>query len=302
FDAVAADNAARAVTLDDGQSARTPTSASVPYLTGNPDVRTGAELSFAAPVVVDYRFQWNFQPTSPVTGDGSDVVTVAGGNTQGANATPADVGGDLTVASFNVLNYFTTLGTDLPGCTAYTDRDGNPITVSGGCDARGAWDEENLQRQQDKIVAAINGLGADVVGLEEIENSSKFGKDRDTALAALVDALNADAGAGTWAYAPSPATLPDLAEQDVIRNAFIYRPASVSPAGESVVLVGDSVFDNAREPLAQVFTSVANPDYSFLAVTNHFKSKSGDCGDLPEGCFDADRVAQAESLTAFAQA
>src|SRR5690606_17619157 len=183
-----------------------------------------------------------------------------------------DVCAGLTVASFNVLNYFTTLGTDLPGCTAYTDRDGNPITVSGGCDARGARDEENLQRQQDKIVAAINGLGADVVGLEEIENSAKFGKHRDTALAALVDALNADAGAGNWPSAPSPATLPDLAEQDVILNASIHRCGSVSPAGESVVLVGDSVFDSARVPLAQVFPSVAHPDYSFLAVTKPFKS------------------------------
>ncbi|MBZ2198231.1 ExeM/NucH family extracellular endonuclease [Occultella gossypii] len=300
FDAVAADNAARAITLDDGQSARTATSANVPYLTGAPNVRTGAGLTFASPVIVDYRFQWNFQPTAPVDGNADDVVLFNTGNTQEANATPADVGGDLTLATFNVLNYFTTLGVDLAGCQPYTDRDGNPITVDTGCDARGAWDAENLQRQQDKIVAAINGLGADVVSLEEIENSAQFGQDRDAALAALVDALNADAGAGTWAFAPSPAVLPDLAEQDVIRNAFIYRPASVELAGESVVLTGSAAFDNAREPLAQAFTAVGS-DYTFVAVTNHFKSKGGDCGDLPEGCFDADRVAQAQALTAFAQ-
>ena len=301
FDAVAADNAARAVTLDDGQSARTSTSANVPYLTGAPDARTGAGLTFHSPVIVDYRFQWNFQPTSPVTGNADGVVTFDTGNTRQANAEPQDVGGDLKIAGFNVLNYFTTLGVDLDGCTAYTDRDNNPISVSGGCDARGAWDETNLDRQEGKIVAAINGLGADVVSLEEIENSAKFGKDRDTALADLVEALNADAGAGTWAYAPSPATLPDLAEQDVIRTAFIYTPASVELAGDSVVLTGEAAFGNAREPLAQAFT-VAGGDYTFLAVANHFKSKGGDCGDLPEGCFDADRVAQAEALTAFAQA
>ncbi len=300
FDEVAADNAARSVTLDDGQSERTDVDADVPYLTGNPDVRTGAELHFVSPVVVDYRFQWNFQPATPVTGNGDDVVLVSGGNTQAANAAPEDVGGDVTIATFNVLNYFTTLGVDLAGCEPYTDRAGNPITVSGGCDARGAWDETNLQRQQDKIVAAINGLDADVVSLEEIENSAKFGEDRDEALAALVAALNADAGAGTWDYAASPAQLPELAEQDVIRNAFIFKPASVTPAGESVVLVGSSAFSNAREPLAQAFT-VVGTEYSFLAVTNHFKSKGGDCGDLPEGCFDGDRVAQAQALTAFAE-
>src|SRR5699024_3896302 len=190
FAAVAADNAARAVTLDAGQSARTSSDDQVPYLTGAPDLRTGVGVTFHEPVIVDYRFGWNFQPTAPVTGNADEQVTFAGGNTRAANAAPQDVGGDLTLASFNVLNYFTTLGEDLPGCTAYTDRDGNPLTVSGGCDARGAWNEENLQRQQDKIVAAINALDADVVSLEEIENSATFGQDRDAALATLVDALN----------------------------------------------------------------------------------------------------------------
>ena len=300
FDAAVADNAARAVTLDDGQSVRTPSSSDVPYLTGAPDLRTGVGVTFAAPVIVDYRFQWNFQPTAPVTGNASTLVSFAGGNTREANATPEAVGGDLTLATFNVLNYFTTLGVDLAGCEPYVDRAGNPISVAGGCDARGAWDATNLQRQQDKIVAAINGLDADVVSFEEIENSARFGLDRDATLSTLVDALNAAAGAGTWAFAPSPAALPAITEQDVIRNAFIYKPASVQLAGESVVLVGSAAFANAREPLAQGFTAVGS-DYTFLAVTNHFKSKGGTCGSPAEGCFDADRVAQANALTTFAQ-
>ncbi|WP_051425582.1 ExeM/NucH family extracellular endonuclease [Jiangella gansuensis] len=295
-DAVA-DNAARSVTLDDGQSNRTPASAQVPYLTAQTPPRTGAGVTFHEDVIFDYRFQWNFQPTAPVHGPAPDVVTFDTGNTRAANAEPEDVGGDLRIATFNVLNYFTTLGTDLPGCEPYTDRDGNPISVARGCDARGAWDAENLERQEGKIVAAVNGLGADVVSLEEIENSARFGKDRDAALATLVNALNEDAGAGTWAYVESPAQLP--ADEDVIRNAFIYRTAAVEPVGESVILTGDPAFDNAREPLAQRFASVES-GYEFLAVVNHFKSKGGDCGDLPEGCFDADRVEQAESLVAFA--
>ena len=40
---------------------------------------------------------------------------------------------------------------------------------------RGAADAANLASQQAKIVAAINALGADVVSLEEIENSAAFG-------------------------------------------------------------------------------------------------------------------------------
>src|SRR5699024_2556079 len=118
----------------------------------------------------------------------------------------------------------------------------------------------------------------------------------------LVDALNDAAGQERWAYAPSPADLPALAEQDVIRTAFIYNPATVELADESVVLTGTSEedpFDIAREPLAQVFTAVGT-DYSFLAVANHFKSKGGDCDPTPSGCHNADRVAQAEAMTGFA--
>ena len=92
---------------------------------------------------------------------------------------------------------------------------------------RGAANDANLVRQRDKIVAAINTADADIVSLEELENSVHFGKPRDFAIDALVTALNADAGAGTWAAVPSPVAgdLPPLSEQDVIRNGFIYKPA-----------------------------------------------------------------------------
>ena len=75
-------------------------------------------------------------------------------------------------------------------------------------------------------------MDADIVSLEEIENSVALGEtDRDDALSYLVDALNADAGGTRWAYAPSPAAadLPPVSQQDVIRTAFIYDPATVAP-------------------------------------------------------------------------
>ncbi|TDD64453.1 ExeM/NucH family extracellular endonuclease [Jiangella aurantiaca] len=297
YDAAATANAARSVALDDGQSSRTATSSLVPYLTNDDPARTGAGVTFQSDMIFDYRFQWNFQPLQPVTGPAPDVVTFGTGNTRAANGAPQEVGGDLQLSAFNVLNYFTTLGIDLPGCEPYTDRAGNPLTVADGCDARGAWDTENFERQEAKIVAAINGLGADVVALEEIENSAAFGQDRDISLSTLVDALNEVAGAGTWAFVPSPAQLPS--DEDVIRTAFIYRTAAVQPVGESVILIDDPAFHNAREPLAQEFRTL-NTGYEFTAIVNHFKSKGGECGDLPEGCFDADRTAQAQALVAFA--
>src|SRR5699024_8204785 len=75
FAEAVADNAARAVTLDDGRSARTSSDSEVPNLTGATDLRTGAGVSFSEPVIVDYRFQWNFQPTTPVSGNADDLVT-----------------------------------------------------------------------------------------------------------------------------------------------------------------------------------------------------------------------------------
>ena len=121
---------------------------------------------------------------------------------------------DFKVASFNVLNYFTTLGDANDdnvgdgGCTPFRDRAGDGNTVNGGCEQRGAWDPQDFQRQQSKIVSAINALDADVVGLMEIENSLTLGETPDEATNTLVAALNADAGPGTWAANPSSTELP----------------------------------------------------------------------------------------------
>jgi 5'-nucleotidase len=210
-----------------------------------------------------------------------------------------------------VLNYFPTTGADFVAaggtCTWYDDRAGNHVTVNtctgpnGEEGPRGAADADDLARQQDKIVRAINGLGADVVSLEEIENSAKFGEPRDAAVSTLVDALNAAAGAGTWAFVPTPSTIGDQADEDVIRTAFIYRTGVVEPVGES--LVDDAPeFDVARDPLAQAFQPVGRTSASrFLVIVNHFKSKgSGPDDGTGQGNSNPQRVAQAQQLVSFA--
>ena len=90
-----------------------------------------------------------------------------------------------------------------------------------------------MTRQRDKIVSAINTANADIVSLEELENSAKFGKSRDFAITQLVTALNAASTPGKWDFAPSPTggDLPALADEDVIRTGFIYQPARVSLVG-----------------------------------------------------------------------
>jgi 5'-nucleotidase len=321
--AVAADNAARGIVLDDGASTNfTATSTKTtdcgtrptpcltngnltpPYISNDKPVRVGARTTFVSDVIFTEGGSptaptYRFQPLTPVVGPDNATSPATFENTRVATPDKALVAKratpDVKVASFNVLNYFTTLGdadddnVGDGGCQPYTDRDGDGDTVNGGCDQRGAWDPQDLARQQQKIVAAINALDADVVGLMEIENSAALGETPDEATQTLVAALNAVAGAGTWAANPSSTELPAASEQDVITNAIIYKPAMVQRVGAARALgnqsTGTQAFGNAREPIAQVFTPVAGGQ-PFLFVVNHFKSKGSagpHAGDTDQG-------------------
>ncbi|MFC0223748.1 ExeM/NucH family extracellular endonuclease [Nocardioides zeicaulis] len=300
-------NTAHLVVLDDGSSAtywNTSNTAGaqdqpVPWLTKDHTVRVGAAVRFDQPVVLDYRFGWKLQPQRQVVGAPTGLVTFE----QDRPAAPAPVGGDIRLATFNVLNYFTTLGGDVAGCSAYVDRDDNPIATrscSGPNGPRGAWDLANFERQQAKIVNAINTMDADVVSLEELENSRTVdGADRDEAISTLVAALNRAAGSKRWAYVKSPSTLP--ATEDVIRTGFIYDPATVKPVDESVIYDGPA-FDNARDPLAQLFMGrKSRSSQKFAVIVNHFKSKGSGVDDgTGQGNANPDRVAQATALASFA--
>ena len=328
--AVEADNAARRVALDDGASTNflaTTTDTAIcgtrptpclvngdqtpAYVSNTKPVVVGAAVEFTDDVVVDWRNSaWKFQPTTQVVGPDNTNAPATFENTRTAAPDSALINeagtADLKVASFNVLNYFTTLGTDSGTCVPFTDRDGGGSTVSTGCDQRGAWDAQDLAKQQEKIVSAINALDADVVGLMEIENSAALGETADEAIGTLVAALNADAGAGTWAVNPSSVELPAATELDVISNAIIYKPAAVERVGASRALgtqSGDGqAFNNAREPLGQVFAPVGGGD-PFLFVVNHFKSK-GSAGPFPgdadqndgQGASQVSREMQATAL------
>ncbi|MFQ1003957.1 ExeM/NucH family extracellular endonuclease [Modestobacter sp. SSW1-42] len=272
-DAIAAENARRSITLDDAQSSRV-TVTTAPYLTPTTPVRVGDELSFTEPLVLGWGFDaWRLQPA-----DGTADGVFAPQDTR--PATPDAVGGDVQVGAFNVLNYFLTIG---------------------GV-GRGATSPAELEEQAGKIVPAINALDGDVVTLMEIEDTDSTGLtpgNADTAVADLVRRLNADAGAEKWAFVPFPQELYAV-DRDVIRNAIIYQPAVVTPVGASVGLVDETVWSNAREPIAQTFTKDGD---AFTVVANHFKSKggtgTGDNADTGQGSFNGDRVRQAASLAAF---
>lgn len=278
--ALADDNARRRILLDDGSSAQNPDP--TPYIGADNTLRAGDTLPDGITGVIDYGLATNFSdglsdyrihPTAPV-----DFVR---SNERPANA-PV-VGGNVRVGSFNVLNYFSTI--DQTGASCFP----------GGTrsDCRGADSAAELERQRNKIVPAINGLGADVVGLIEIENNG------NTAVQDLVSRLNAAAGAGTWAAVPAPA---QGTGTDAIRQALIYKPARVA-------LVGASSSDpnpvHNRPPIAQAF-QLANGE-RFSVVVNHFKSKN--CDPAPtggnidqgdgQGCYNALRTEQAQALLQF---
>ena len=283
--AIASQNAARRIVLDDGRNSEV-TGTTQPYLTADDPVRTGdaAELT-GLPYVLSYGFNlWRLQPTMPLSNETPADQKASFTERNPRPAEPADVGGDVVVAAFNVLNYFTT----------FSEQDS---------DARGAANQAEFDVQKAKIVAAITALDADVVALQEIENSVHFGGTPDVALADLVAGLNAAAGADEWAFVPTPAALvgPDAPATDVIMNAVIYRTDAVTPVGESVTDVDEAVWDNAREPIAQTFTTPAGEGSEFTVVANHFKSKSGS-GTQPadgQGFFNADRVEQAGAVRDF---
>ncbi|MBT8241658.1 MAG: hypothetical protein KJN63_10565, partial [Acidimicrobiia bacterium] len=101
-------------------------------------------------------------------------------------ATPADVGGRLTVAAFNVLNYFNTIDLTSSGSSG-------PCGPDADQDCRGADSDAERIRQLDKIAAALSVIDADVAGLIELENDGD-----DQSIDDIVGALNAIAGAGTY--------------------------------------------------------------------------------------------------------
>ena len=172
---------------------------------------------------------------------------------------PPEVGGSLKVASFNVLNYFTTID-------------------DGANDARGADSDAELAIQQAKIVEALARADADVVGLIELENNG-FGS--DSAIAGIVAALNANTGQH-YVFA-DPGT--GMVGTDAITVGLIYKADEVRLAeGSSVAVLDDPAFTNPlsatqanRPAIAATFEDIDGGGQVTVAV-NHLKSKGSSTG------------------------
>lgn len=274
------DNARRRIVLDDGSTAQNPNP--IPFIGADDTLRAGDTVQMLTGVI-DHGL-------ITAAGDGPrdykihPTVAPVFERTHPRTAAPAPVGGNVKVASFNVLNYFTTV-----------DQSGASCFPSGTrSDCRGADSALEFSRQQAKIVAALRAIDADVVGLIEIENNGQ------TAVNNLVSALNAAYGAAVYAAVGVPT---GGSGTDAIRQAMIYKPARVSTVGSAL---SDTAPIHNRPPLAQTFAAINGERFS--VVVNHFKSKS--CGDAAgaeadqgdgQGCWNPLRVQQAAALNAFVQ-
>ena len=261
---VMADNQRRRLVLDDGSDARDP--GSVPYLAGNPVLRTGMQLR-------------NVEGTVRVDAQGRPSLQVDGTLKLPDLQRPAvpKVPGSLHIAAFNLENYF------------------NGDGQGGGFPTlRGARTLEEHKAQVAKLVATISALDAHIAALMELEND---GYGPQSAIAELLAALNATLEpAQQWAMVDAgegPGTNP-------IRVGIIYRKGLFKPLGAPLTKLDGPFAEHSRAPLAQAFQGKGAP---FMVVANHFKSKG--CRDAAgadadrndgQGCWNATRVESARQL------
>lgn len=248
-----AQNDLNRIILDDGRSGQNPDPIRYPSpeLDAYRTLRVGYEVSEVRGVLHYLAGSYRVQPTQQPQFVAKNPRP----------ATPQTIDGRLRVASFNVLNYF--------------NGDGRG---AGFPTSRGANSLEEFNRQRDKIIAAILGSDAHIIGLMEIEND---GYGENSAIADLVAGLNA-ASPDRDRYAfidPHRSRL----GTDEIAVGLIYRKDIVSPHKDAAVLDAsvDPRFNDTRNrpALAQTFRERHSGERLTVAV-NHLKSKGSSCDDL----------------------
>jgi uncharacterized protein len=271
--AVQVENERRTILLDDanGQQNRDP----VRYPTGGLSASNALRAGFTITDlmgILDQRFgTYRIQPVG-------DVNFVA---TNSRPTTSPDVGGNVRIASMNVLNYFNGNG-----------------QAGGFPTSRGADTLAEFNRQRDKIINTIIAIDPDVIGLMEMEND---GYGANSAIQDLVNGLNRQTTPNTYAFIDPGFAL----GSDEIKVAILYQPARVTPIGAAMTTT-TAPFNTMRPPMAQTFEHIESGE-QFTVVVNHFKSKgscpspsssnpNADQGD-GQSCWNATRVESANTLT-----
>ena len=287
-------NLLRRIILDDNQSAENPPSLRHPN---------------GQPFALDNSFRGGDHAQNAVGALGFDfsryrIFPTAAADYTASNPrpeTPEELEGGLRVAAMNTLNFFLTID------TTRSDSGGGPCGGNANLDCRGADNDVpdddqhgfELERQRTKLLAALAGLDADVLGLNELENTPNVNPLGGPG--GIVEGLNEIFGAGTYADIDT-----GTIGTDAIKVGIIYRPGIVKPIGTYEVL--DSTDDprfidtRSRPALAQTFEEIAT-GARFTVVVNHLKSKGSSCADIGDpdisdgqGNCNLTRKAAAEAL------
>jgi len=270
-----AENAHNHVILDDGISLQNPDPIVYPSpgLSATNTLRDGYTMRGLEGVLTTISNTYMIEPTV-------DPEFIAANPRPPA---PPNVGGRIKVASFNVENYFNGDGAG----------SGFPTT-------RGASTPTDFERQQAKLVAALLGLHADVIGLVEIENDG-FGP--ESAIDQLVSEMNAAAPSGT-SYAYLDPGVEQLGT-DQIKVAIVYRVETVEPVGDPAILPADELPELNRPPLAQTFAERSS-GAEFTVLVAHLKSKSPSRAHGPDrdqgdgqGCWNRNRTEVAQAILSW---
>ncbi len=192
----------------------------------NPDGATPAPLVG----ILDDRFgSYRIQPTGPVTF--SNAPNPRPNTTAVVNA----LGGRFRVASANVLNFFTTIG------------------------SRGAQTAQELINQRAKVIAELSRLNAEIYGLSEVQNFANGNTSGGTYTNAAASDLTTSLAAATGrnyqfvdTISPTNVVGGDITQNgtDAIRNVIIYDAGRVTPVGSAALYYQN---DTNRPSLAQTF-------------------------------------------------
>lgn len=244
------------LTIEDNSSSQYPDALNYfPTFSYANAIRIGDSVSAAGPL--NYSFgTYRINP--------SDVIEV----TSSREANPVVTEGNLSIATFNVLNYFN------------GEVDANGDVTFDYDENRGADDEVAFELQQGRIVEAIVNLNADVVGLMEIENDG-FGE--DSAIQSLVNAINAELGE-TEQYSFIATSDGSEIGTDAITVGLLYKATVVTPENDAMVVampeqqIDEDSLARMRPSLLQSFVHTESSK-SFLVAVNHFKSKGSQCAE-----------------------
>nr|WP_269519656.1 ExeM/NucH family extracellular endonuclease [Alteromonas sp. BMJM2] len=273
FAAAQTESEASLLTIEDNSGSQYPDAISFfPNFSYANTIRIGDTVSASGPLNFSFG-TYRINPT--------EVIAV----TSTREDTPVVSEGNLSVATFNVLNYFN------------GDEDENGELTFDYDDNRGAESETAFALQESRIVEAIIveaivDLNADVVGLMEIENDG-FGD--DSAIQSLLNAINAQLGEAEQYAFISTADNSQIGT-DAITVGLLYRGTVETPQGDAVIVampeqqVSEDRLARMGPSLVRTFEHTESGE-TFAVAVNHFKSKGSQCAeDVAEAPSDIDTI------------